>query len=207
MPDIAVYLIEDQDAIRQALCLLLDGTPGFCCRGAAASAETALQDEAAAPDVVLLDIGLPGLSGLEAIDPLRRRWPQASILMFTVHDEDDRVFEALCAGATGYLLKSTPPARLLDAIAEVHAGGAPMSASVARKVVHTFHRPRPAAEMLSAREQEVLDLLIDGRSYKQIAEALFISVNTVSYHVKQIYGKLHVRSRAEVMARATRRWG
>ena len=203
---VRVFVIEDALPVRQALQLLLDGSPGFACTGTAGSAEGALQAEPPAPpDVVLVDVGLPGMSGVDALPHLHRRWPRAELLMLTVHEDEGRVFAALRAGATGYLLKTTPPAALLEAIREVHAGGAPMSASVARQVVRVFQRPDPAAELLSARERAVLDALVDGKTYRQIGEELFISVNTVAFHVKQIYQKLHVHSRAQAAARAGRR--
>ena len=216
-----VAIVEDQPAIRQALMILLGGSPGFTCAGAFPSAEAALAAPAADPDVVLLDIGLPGLSGIEALDGLRRTWPRAEFLMLTVQDDEDRIFAALAAGASGYLLKSTPADRILAAARDLHEGGAPMSAGIARKVVQTFAaRPAPvapdvraavadapdeAAEPLTSREREVLDLLVSGRSNRQIADALFVSPNTVATHIKGIYAKLHVRSRAEVIARHARR--
>lgn len=201
-PLIRVLVVEDLDGIREAYALLLGWTPGFACVGAVAGAEAALAlPVEVAPDVVLLDIGLPGMSGLEALGPLRQRWPRAEVLMLTVHDDPDRVFEALKAGASGYLVKATPPAEVLAAIRELHAGGAPMSASVARKVVQAFRRPDRSADGLSRREQEVLDLLVEGRTGRQIAEALFVSPTTVAFHVRQIYEKLHVHTRGEAVAR------
>lgn len=201
-----VFVVEDASRVRQALQLLLDGTPGFLCIGTADTAEAALVAElSASPDVVLLDIGLPEMSGTEALPLLRARWPRAEFLMLTVHEDEERIFAALRAGATGYLLKTTVPGAILDAIREVHVGGAPMSASVARQVVQTFQRPNPASELLSHRECEVLDALVEGKTYKQIADSLFVSVNTVGFHVKQIYQKLHVHSRAQAAAVVTRR--
>ena len=205
-PTVRVFVVEDQPGIRQALALLLDGTPGFACAGAAGSAEEALVAVVEPPpDVVLLDVGLPGMSGTAALPALRRRWPRAEVLMLTVHDDTERVFEALQAGASGYLVKATPPAEVLAAVRALYDGGAPMSASVARKVVEALRRPQGPDEALSRREREVLDLLVEGRTYRQIAEALFVSTNTVAFHVKQIYGKLHVRNRTEATARVLRR--
>lgn len=200
---IRVFIVEDQDPIREAFALLLGWTPGFACVGAAASAEAALTAALeASPDVVLLDIGLPGMSGTEALSRLRQRWPRAEFLMLTVHDDPDRVFEALQAGASGYLVKTTPPAEVLEAVRELHAGGAPMSASIARKVVTAFRQPDPDLGELSRREREVLDHLVEGKTVRQIADALFVSSSTVAFHVRQIYEKLHVHSRAEAVARA-----
>lgn len=200
---IRVFIIEDLDPIREAYEVLLSWTPGFACVGVAASAEAALEAGVdRLPDVCLLDIGLPGMSGLEALARLREQWPAAEFLVLTVFDDPDRVFEALKAGASGYLVKTTPPADVLDAIRELHAGGAPMSASIARKVVGAFRRPDPASEGLTPREREVLDHLVAGETVRQIAEALFVSPTTVAFHVRQIYEKLHVHSRAEAVARA-----
>lgn len=204
---IRVFLIEDDRRLRQAFELLIDGTPGFACVGTADAAEAALVFAGldAPPGVVLLDIGLPGMSGIEALPLLKRQWPHAEVLMLTIQDDDASVFDALCAGASGYLLKSRSPASLLEAIRECAEGGAPMSASIARKVVGAFHRPAPPSDDLTEREREVLAHLVQGKTYRQIADELFVSLNTVSTHVKRIYGKLQVRSRAEVMARAGRR--
>jgi DNA-binding NarL/FixJ family response regulator len=161
----------------------------------------------AAPDVVLLDVGLPGMSGLQALAPLRGRWPQAEVLMLTVHDDPDRVFEALQSGASGYLVKATPPAEVLEAIRELHGGGAPMTASVARKVVEALRRPAAPDDGLSPREQDVLDLLVEGRTGRQVAEALCISPTTVAFHIRQIYEKLHVHTRGAAVAHALGRRG
>ncbi len=203
MEPINVYVVEDQHPIRDAFALLLGWTAGFACVGAADSAEAALEAVPdITPDVVLLDIGLPGMSGLEALGPLHTRWPEAEFLVLTVHDDPDRVFEALRAGASGYLVKTAPPGEVLDAIRALHNGGAPMSASVARKVVEAFRRPDPDLESLSRREREVLDLLVEGRTGRQIAETLFVAPSTVAFHIRQIYEKLHVHTRGQAVARA-----
>ena len=206
---IVVVIVDDDPVQRDALEIIIDGTPGMVCARTYPDAETFLKDdELRGLDVVLLDIGLPGMPGYEAIVPIRARWPKADVLMLTVYADDDKVFQALQRGATGYLLKNTPPAQLLDAIREIHAGGAPMTPSIARKVVHLFRRPAASAdpeEALTEREQEVLGKLVEGKTNKQIGEELFISANTVAYHVKGIYEKLHVHSRAEAVAKAMRR--
>lgn len=204
--DIAVVIVEDRESIRNALELIIDGTPGMICAGTFSDAESLLSTrEYAQVDVVLLDIGLPGQSGVDAIGPIRTHWPTTSICMLTVHDDDDLIFDALCRGATGYLLKNTPPAQILDGIREMQAGGAPMTASVARKVVHFFRRPVVAEKALTPRENEVLQHVVDGKTNRQIAQALFVSENTIAYHIKQIYEKLHVHSRAEVVAKTMKR--
>ena len=205
-PHILVAIVEDEARTRHALELLIDGTAGMTCAQAFESAEALLETDVGPDlDVVLLDIGLPGRSGLEAIEPVRARWPRADVLMLTVFDDEDQVFEALCRGASGYLLKNTPPAELLGAIGEVQAGGAPMTASIARKVVRFFQRTSAKEEALTDREREVLGHLVEGKTNRQIGEALFISENTVAYHLKQVYEKLHVHSRTEAVAKAMRR--
>lgn len=204
--DITVVIVEDRETIRNALELIVDGTPGMVCAAAFEDAESLLSTEVFPEvDVVLLDIGLPGQSGIDAIAPIRKHWPNVNVLMLTVHDDEDVIFDALCRGATGYLLKNTPPGQILDAIRDVQSGGAPMTASVARKVVHFFRKPSVNEETLTERENEVLRHVVGGETNRQIAKSLFISENTVAYHIKQIYEKLHVHSRAEVVARAMNR--
>lgn len=203
-PYISVVVVDDDEVVRNAMQLILDGTPGIVCAATFGAAEPLLESELKRVDVILLDIGLPGLSGIEAVKPIQSGWPRTEILMLTVYADEDRVFQALCAGATGYLLKNTPPTEIVEAIRDIHAGGAPMTASIARKVVTLFRQP-DHDEALTNRENEVLDQIIEGKTNRQIAEALFISENTVAFHVKQIYGKLHVHSRAEAVAKAMRR--
>jgi len=204
-PNIRVAIVEDQDKIRSALEMIIDGTPGMLCVGAFESAEAFLESDLQGIDVVLLDIGLPGMSGTEAIAPIRNRWPRADLLMLTVYQDEERVFKAICAGAVGYLLKTTPPAQIVDAVREVNEGGAPMSPSIARKVVGLMRQPAAAAETLSDRENEVLNRIVEGKTNKQIADELMVSTNTVAFHLKQIYKKLHVHSRAEVVAKVMQR--
>lgn len=201
---IAVVIVEDNLKVLRALEAIVDGTVGMTCVGAYGCAEDLLASELARVDVVLLDLELPGMQGAEAIEPLRRRWKNVSTVILTVHQEEDVVFDALCAGAVGYILKTTPPAEIVAAIQDVHNGGAPMTPSIARRVLGFMHRRRSTDEELSPREREVLDRLTAGKSNRQIADELFISPNTVGFHIKKIYHKLHVHSRAEAVARVLR---
>jgi DNA-binding NarL/FixJ family response regulator len=201
---ISVSIVEDDAGVRGSLARLIDGTPGFRCLSQHPTAENALQDMPKAnPEVVLMDINLPGLSGVECVRRLKPLLPQTQVIMLTVYQNTDHIFKALSAGATGYLLKQTPPAELLDAIREVHSGGSPMSSHIARKIVQSFQQPAPiAAESnhLSPRETEVLDLLAKGFLYKEIAEQTGLTYATVHTHIRHIYEKLHVRSRTEAVA-------
>ncbi len=199
--------MEDDGALRQSLNLVLEGTPGFQCVGVFADAESALQQlPALQPEVVLMDIRLPGLSGLECVRRLKRLLPQTQVIMLTVFEDEDRVFDALAAGATGYLLKRTAPAGILEAIIEVHQGGSPMSSAIARKVVQSFHalageRRHDPALHLSPREAQLLRLLARGHRYKEIADQLGIALDTVRSHIRRIYEKLHVTSRTEAVVK------
>jgi DNA-binding NarL/FixJ family response regulator len=205
---IRVVIIEDRKEIRAGLVALIGGTPEYSCVGNYSSIEEALSRiEAAPPDVALVDIGLPGMSGIEGIRLLRERHPAIAFLVMTVYDDDNRIFNALCAGATGYLLKRTTPARLLESIAEVAQGGAPMSPEVARRVVELFrqfHPPEKADYQLTPHEVKILKLLVAGHNYKTAAIELGVSLNTVSFHVKHIYEKLQVHSKSEAVAKALR---
>ena len=199
-----IALVEDDPGIRAGLCAVLDAADGFVCAGVFGSVEEMLARFDGAADVMLMDIHLPLLSGVEGVPLLKDRHPALPVVMLTVYDDAERVFAALKAGATGYLLKRTPPDQLLDALADVHRGGAPMSASIARKVVDSFHGAAPEAPAeadLSPREREVLHYLAQGYRYKEIAEALFISPETVRSHLRSIYDKLHVRSRTEAVVK------
>lgn len=198
---ISVAIIEDDARIRQLLQLIVDGSPGFSCTQDYDSCEQAIIALAErTPDILLLDIDLPGISGIEALPKLKTDMPSLTVVMLTVHEDDEAVFQALCAGADGYLIKGIPPDQLLVAIKEAYNGGAPMSSSIARKVVRHFHQDRQ--HQLSKREVEVLKLLCNGENYRTIAEQLFISSNTVKAHIKKIYHKLHVNNRAEAVAKA-----
>jgi DNA-binding NarL/FixJ family response regulator len=207
MPDpIRVALIEDQRATREGLTQLINGSGGFFVAGRYASGEEALKRIAAdRPDVILTDIGLPGMSGIEVIAAILEILPNTPILILTVHGEDEHVCDALRLGACGYLLKDVPPARLLEALREVHAGGAPMSPEIARRVLKMFQKFAPAGSpqtVLSPRELQVIQLLAEGHSYKGCAEQLSISLDTVRFHVRQIYDHLHVHSKSEAVRKA-----
>jgi DNA-binding NarL/FixJ family response regulator len=201
-----VAIIEDERDIRECLSVLVNGTPGFSCSGSYRTMEEALEGiRRNVPDVVLSDIGLPGMSGIEGIRILKERHPQLLVLMLTVYDDDDRIFDAMCAGACGYLLKKTPPARLLDSLQEAAQGGAPMSPEVARRVIVLFREIRPperADYELTPHETRLLKLFVEGHNYKTAAAELRVSVNTVNFHVRSIYEKLQVHSRSEAVAKA-----
>lgn len=210
MPDVLrVAIVEDERDTREGLAALIRGTAGLLVVGAWRSMEDALdQIGASRPDVVLADIRLPGKSGIEGVADIRAALPDLPILMLTVYDDTDSVFRAICAGACGYLLKDTPPARLLEAIQEAHDGGSPMSSAIARKVVRMFQRIAPPTgpdHTLSPRELEVLQLLADGHSYKTAAAELDLSIDTLRFHVRHIYEKLHVHSKSEAVLKAFRR--
>jgi len=203
---IRVGIVEDRREIRDGLAMIISGTPGFRCTAAYRSMEEALDRIGAdLPDVVLNDIALPGMNGIEGIRILKERYPKLVVLMLTVYDDDDRIFEALCAGASGYLLKKTPPARLLDSIREAVAGGAPMSPEVASRVITLFREFRPPAAAkceLTPHETRLLRLFVDGHNYKTAAAELGVTVHTISFHLRSIYDKLQVHSKSEAVAKA-----
>ena len=205
---ISVAIIEDQPDIREGLGVLIHGTPGYRVAGSFRSMEEALANIGKKlPDVALVDIGLPGMSGIEGTRRLREQHPALLVVMLTVYGDDERIFEAMCAGACGYLLKKTPPARLLESLREVVTGGAPMSPEVARRVVQLFqkfHPPESADYRLSPTELRLLKLLAEGHHYKTAATEMQISINTVSYHTRSIYQKLQVHSKSEAVAKALR---
>jgi DNA-binding NarL/FixJ family response regulator len=203
---IRVALVEDDSLTRDGLALLIDGTPGYHCVGRFSSVEEALR-HCQTPNVLLLDIHLPGMLGSEGVKHFRAKFPAAQILMLTVFAEQEKVFESICNGACGYLLKKTPPAKLLEAIAEAHQGGAPMSPEIARKVVSLFQKTASGDDHsahLSPQETRLLTLLAQGHSYQVAARQLNISVNTVRNHVRSIYDKLHVHSKSEAVSKALR---
>jgi DNA-binding NarL/FixJ family response regulator len=203
-----VGIIEDQSKIREGLRSLIDGTDGYRCVCSFGSMEEALAKIGyELPDVLLVDIGLPGMSGIEGMRRIKALHPGLSVLMLTVYDDDQRIFDALCAGASGYLLKKTPPARLLESLQEVMGGGAPMSPDVARRVVALFREFRPPAEgghQLTPHEIRILKLLVEGYNYKTAADELDVSINTIRFHMRSIYEKLQVHSKSEAVSKALR---
>ncbi|HEV8628819.1 MAG TPA: response regulator transcription factor [Thermoanaerobaculia bacterium] len=202
---IRVAIVEDDRATREGLALLIDGTPGYACRRTFRSVEEALRADGPSPDVLLLDIHLPGMPGSAGVRALQEKHPGAVILMLTVYEGQDLVFESLCNGASGYLLKKTVPARLLEAIREAREGGSPMSPEIARKVIGLFRStaaPVAVAHALTAREVELLQLLAQGHSYQACAERLHLSINTVRNHIRSTYEKLHVHSSTEAVTKA-----
>ena len=202
---INVSIVEDNHGTRESLKELLGRAQGLRCSGAYASGEEALRKiPEERPDVVLMDINLPGMRGIECVARLKARAPKTQVLMLTTYDESDLIFESLRAGAHGYLLKNTTPAELIQAVEQVHSGGAPMSMNIARKVVNHFQRIRqPSSDMekLTKREQEILALLAKGYLYKEIGDQLGISISTVRAHLHTVYEKLHVQSRTEAVVK------
>jgi DNA-binding NarL/FixJ family response regulator len=206
---VRVAIVEDQRDIREGLRFLIDGTPGYACAGAFAAMEPALTAlSPAVADIVLMDLGLPGMSGLEGIALLKARHPELRLIALTVYEDTDRIFEALCAGASGYLLKKTPPTRLLECLQDAMQGGAPMSPEVAARVIALFREFRapatPPDHDLTPHEVRLLALLAEGHSYKTAATVLGNSVNTIAFHMKSIYAKLQVHSKSEAVAKALR---
>jgi DNA-binding NarL/FixJ family response regulator len=205
---IRIAIIEDQREVREGLALLINGTQGFRCTGSFRTMEDALAGlDNERPDVILTDLGLPRMSGLEGIRILHELYPALPIIALTVYGDDDNVFAALCAGASGYLLKNTPPARLLESLKEVMDGGSPMSPDIARRVVHLFRQfapPERASYDLTPQESELLKLLVAGHHYKTAAVEMGVTVNTVAFHLKNIYQKLQVHSKSEAVAKALR---
>jgi DNA-binding NarL/FixJ family response regulator len=208
---INVAIVEDNNVIREGLGALINGTTGYSCIGAYSNCEDFLNKLLTIqPDVVLMDIGLPGMNGIEGVRLAMQKNPDINILMLTVYEDSEKVFDALCAGACGYLVKKTPPAKLLEAIKDVYEGGSPMSSNVARQVITAFKESKSVNENnsdyeLSEREKSVLSLLADGYNYQEIANSLFISVDTVRHHIRNIYKKLHVHSQSEAVAKAIRK--
>lgn len=208
--EIKVAIIEDQRRFREYLAALIDGSDGFRCAGSSRSMEEALdriRPGLDLPDVVLVDIGLPGMDGIEGIRILKERFPKLVLLVHTVYDGDERIFDALCAGANGYLLKKTSPARLLESLREALAGGAPMTPEVAHQVIKLFREIRPTEkpdEQLTPHEIRLLEMLAEGHNYETAAAELAVTTHTISFHLQRIYEKLHVHSKTEAVAKALR---
>ncbi len=204
---IDVVVVEDNDTIREGLRVLIDGTEGYSCVAAYPKCESMIKNiKKLNPSVLLMDIGLPGMSGIEGIKEVKALLPDLTILVLTVYEENELIFDALCAGASGYLVKKTPPSKLIEAIREASEGGAPMSSHIARKVIELFHKKnisdtKSDLESLTSREKEILGKLVEGNSFKAIADSLFISIETVRFHFKNIYKKLHVHSQSEAVVK------
>lgn len=201
-------IIEDDRRIRDGLGTLINGTAGYRCHLVFRSMEDALARAwSEVPDVALVDIGLPGMSGIDGLSRLREKYPGVALLMLTVYEDDERIFEALCAGASGYLLKKTPPDKLLECLGEVLQGGAPMSPEVARRVLRLFREIRPPQRVeydLTPHELRLLRLLVEGHNYQSAAGELGVSFSTINFHMQNIYGKLQVHSKSEAVAKALR---
>ena len=205
---ISVAIIEDHREFRDYLAALISGSEGFECTGSFRSVEESLPKiNARVPHVILLDIGLPGMSGIEGIRLFKERYPEILLLTLTIHDDDERIFDALCAGASGYLLKKTQPGQLVESVKEAAQGGAPMSPEVARRVVRLFRDIRPpdrADYNLTPHETRILKLLVEGHNYKTAATKLGVAPTTINFHLQNIYQKLQVHSKTEAVAKALR---
>jgi DNA-binding NarL/FixJ family response regulator len=205
---IKVAIFEDNPLLRDSLLQLVNGMEGLECTGAFPDCSNLMRKvESAKPDVILMDIDLPGMNGIEAVGLIHQAHPEIVIIMQTVFNDNERIFQSITAGASGYLLKNTSPARILEAIREAATGGAPMTPSIAHKILEVFRSKKPALpakeqSQLNERQQEILECIFNGLSYKLIADKLFISVETVRYHVKNIYEILHVHSRDELISKA-----
>ena len=205
---IKVALFEDNPLLRDSLVQLINASEGLICTGAFPDCSNLMRKvESAKPDVILMDIDLPGMNGIEAVGQINQTYPDMVIIMQTVFNDNERIFQSITAGASGYLLKNTSPARILEAIREAATGGAPMTPSIAHKILEVFRSKKPALpadeqSQLNDRQKEILECIFNGMSYKLIGEKLFVSVDTVRYHVKNIYEILHVHSRDELISKA-----
>jgi DNA-binding NarL/FixJ family response regulator len=205
--EIKVAVFEDNDQLRESLCQLIDNTEFLHCTGTFADANHIERKiEKSKPEVVIMDIDMPGTNGIDAVNIIHEKFPSIRVLMQTVFDDNDKIFAAIRAGASGYILKKATPAKIIDAIHETYNGGAPMTPSIAEKVLDMFRIQTQQAQAekidLSEREKEILTLLVKGKSYKMIAADCFISIDTVNSHIKNIYEKLHVHSKSEAVAKA-----
>lgn len=210
MKDIRVCIFEDNTPLRESLFDLIDASEGFVCVGAFANCEDVVNKiSPIKPDVILMDIEMPVVSGIEAVRMVKEKFPEVKILMETIFDDNDKIFHSICNGAEGYILKNTPPEEILDSIKEIYEGGAPMTPAIAVKVLrmfkHNLASEKDDSFQLTSREKEILKCLVDGMSYKMIADSCFISVTTVHGHIKNIYDKLQVHSKSEAVAKAIKR--
>ena len=207
MKTLRVIIFEDNRNLREGLFQLINGTPGFECAGAFANCTDLVKDIIQTnPDVILMDIEMPGISGIEAVKIAKEKFPEVKILMETIFDDNDKIFNSICNGAEGYILKNTPPVQILSSIREIYEGGAPMTPSIASKVLKMFKSNPVEYDSeefnLTDREKEILKCLVEGMSYKLVADKCFISIDTVSGHIKNIYKKLQVHSKSEAVAKA-----
>jgi DNA-binding NarL/FixJ family response regulator len=208
---ISVIIVEDNKIIREGLASLINGTDGFSCIASYPDCESLFADvKLKDTDVALMDIGLPGMNGIEGVKKIKEKYNSVNIIMLTVYEENQLIFDALCAGACGYLVKKTPPSQLLEAIRDVNSGGSPMSSHIARKVVSVFQQytlndRKDEDALLSQREKEVLSGLTKGKSYQEIGDELYISIDTIRHHIRNIYSKLHVHSQSEAVAKAIKK--
>ena len=206
--EIKVVIFEDNLLLRESLFQLINGTSGFTCVGAFRNCNDVIYDiTKTTPDVVLMDIQMPGKTGIEGVKMIREKFPEIKIIMQTVVEDEEKIFASICNGASGYLLKNTTPARLLEAIMEVNSGGAPMTPSIAQKVLEKFRKQSPSSNELgnlTDREKEILECLVEGMSYKMIASSCNIRIDTVRHHIRNIYEKLHVNSKSEAVVKAIR---
>jgi DNA-binding NarL/FixJ family response regulator len=205
--EIKVAIFEDNKPLRESLQQLINNAEHMVCTGAFSDANKLIRNmELSNPDVVMMDINMPGVSGIDAVQLIKEKFPQVHIMMQTVFEDNDKIFAAICAGASGYMLKKTAPQKMIEAVRETYLGGAPMTGSVATKVLQMFRKQSTSEKNefidLSQREKEILGLLIKGHSYKAVASVCFISIDTVSTHVRHIYEKLHVHSKSEAVAKA-----
>jgi DNA-binding NarL/FixJ family response regulator len=207
-PALKVAIVEDQHRVREGLRILIDGSEGYVCTGVFGTMEEALEKVGHdLPDLILVDIGLPRMSGIEGIRLLCEKHPRLVVVVLTVYDDDQRIFDAICAGACGYLLKKTPPARLLESLREAMNGGGPMSPEVARRVITLFreaHAQRNTASDLTPHEVRILKLMVEGHNYNSAGAELDVSINTIRFHMRSIYEKLHVHSKSQAISKALR---
>lgn len=197
---INVAVVEDNDTIREGLKILIEGTEGYACVATYAECNTMIENiERANPDILLIDIGLPGMNGIQGIKEVKEILPDLTILVLTVYEENDLIFDALCAGASGYIAKKTPPSKLLKAIQEAHLGGIPMSSNIARKVIDLFNVKKNDGNRgkttLTKREKEILNKLIEGSNFKAIADSILVNIETLRSDFRNIYKKIHLYSR------------